>query len=261
LISACPKAGYYAVLASLSRRYPPLEGRSPTCYSPVCHSTCGRSRFRVRLACVRHAASVDSEPGSNSHVKIVGVSACPLSPGFRQPRRNLPTRTTRSTRDLFGSAALFRICQVLRLRPGPHEPGHPQADTRRVFVCACTHYLVFKEPTASPPISRRVPEQPSVREPFDVTAAGSVCQPPISWRLTFPSAPPQAAVAWGTLREYQHPRPLVNTYLRPCAFISGCLGTWAASSAATRVRGRQTEYAEAPPLSNQAGTAQNLAIL
>src|SRR5688572_12158404 len=35
---------------------------------------------RVRLACVRHAASVDSEPGSNSHVKDavppVHASAC-----------------------------------------------------------------------------------------------------------------------------------------------------------------------------------------
>ncbi len=70
LISTCPKAGCYAVLASLSRRYPPLEGRSPTCYSPVCHFTQGRSPFHVRLACVRHAASVDSEPGSNSHVKV-----------------------------------------------------------------------------------------------------------------------------------------------------------------------------------------------
>ena len=59
----------YAVLASLSGRYPPLEGRSPTCYSPVRHSTQSRSPFRVRLACVRHAASVGSEPGSNSHVK------------------------------------------------------------------------------------------------------------------------------------------------------------------------------------------------
>src|SRR6185295_455572 len=28
--------------------------------------------FRARLACVRHAASVDSEPGSNSPVKLVG---------------------------------------------------------------------------------------------------------------------------------------------------------------------------------------------
>src|SRR5690606_22583664 len=71
LISTFPKAGCHAVLAPLSGRYPPLEGRSPTCYSPVCHATRGRSPFRVRLACVRHAASVDSEPGSNSQVKFV----------------------------------------------------------------------------------------------------------------------------------------------------------------------------------------------
>ena len=41
LITARPRAGCYAVLAPLSEGYPPLEGRSPTCYSPVCHSTCG----------------------------------------------------------------------------------------------------------------------------------------------------------------------------------------------------------------------------
>jgi hypothetical protein len=72
LISTSSKAGCHAVLASLSGRYPPLEGRSPTCYSPVCHSTHPLRDFRVRLACVRHAASVDSEPGSNSHVKFAG---------------------------------------------------------------------------------------------------------------------------------------------------------------------------------------------
>ncbi len=79
LITASSKAGCYAVLASLSGRYPPLEGRSPTCYSPVCHSTNPLRGFRVRLACVRHAASVDSEPGSNSHVK-----------GVRRTRRLAP---------------------------------------------------------------------------------------------------------------------------------------------------------------------------
>ena len=73
LISTSSKAGCYAVLASLSGRYPPLEGRSPTCYSPVCHSTNSLRNFRVRLACVRHAASVDSEPGSNSHVKCAAL--------------------------------------------------------------------------------------------------------------------------------------------------------------------------------------------
>ena len=44
------------------------------------------------------------------------------------------------------SACVVSDCRILRLHPGPCEPGHPQADTRRV-VCACTHYLVFKEPT------------------------------------------------------------------------------------------------------------------
>jgi hypothetical protein len=40
-----------------------------TCYSPGRHFTRGLLHFLVRLACVRHAASVDSEPGSNSRLK------------------------------------------------------------------------------------------------------------------------------------------------------------------------------------------------
>ena len=48
--------------------YSQLRGRLPTRYSPVRHFTQDRSPFRVRLACVRHAASVCSEPGSNSPV-------------------------------------------------------------------------------------------------------------------------------------------------------------------------------------------------
>jgi hypothetical protein len=59
----------YAVLASVSRCYPPLKGRLVTCYSPGRHFTHGLLHFLVRLACVRHAASVDSEPGSNSRLK------------------------------------------------------------------------------------------------------------------------------------------------------------------------------------------------
>src|ERR1700752_3639482 len=60
---------YYAVLAQVSLGYPPLKGRLVTCYSPVRHFTHGLLHFLVRLACVRHAASVDSEPGSNSRLK------------------------------------------------------------------------------------------------------------------------------------------------------------------------------------------------
>src|ERR1017187_7607666 len=72
-MSIYSKMGCHAVLALLSEGYPPLRGRSPTRYSPVCHATDPLRDFRVRLACVRHAASVDSEPGSNSQVKFVAL--------------------------------------------------------------------------------------------------------------------------------------------------------------------------------------------
>jgi hypothetical protein len=44
--------------------------------------------FLVRLACVRHAASVDSEPGSNSRLK---PDVSPI-PGRRSGRRDKPHR-------------------------------------------------------------------------------------------------------------------------------------------------------------------------
>src|SRR5690606_23874573 len=70
----------YAVLDALSGDYPPQRGRLLTCYSPVRHSTQGRSPFRVRLACVKHAASVRSEPGSNSPLN--GRVCSPLRRAF-----------------------------------------------------------------------------------------------------------------------------------------------------------------------------------
>ena len=61
----------YAVLAVISNCCPPVQGRLPTRYSPVRHSLSPPKRIQlVRLACVRHAASVHPEPGSNSHVLI-----------------------------------------------------------------------------------------------------------------------------------------------------------------------------------------------
>ena len=70
----------YAVLAVVSNCCPPVQGRLPTRYSPVRRSVTIASIRRnpqkcfARLACVRHAASVHPEPGSNSHVKMVFVS-------------------------------------------------------------------------------------------------------------------------------------------------------------------------------------------
>ena len=64
----------YPVLAPLSRGYPKLEGRLPMYYSPVCRFTHSRRNFHARLACVRHAASVRSEPGSNSQNKLTSFT-------------------------------------------------------------------------------------------------------------------------------------------------------------------------------------------
>ena len=55
----------YPALAKVSFRYSGQRGRFPTCYSPVRHSL-GIATKLVRLACIRHAASVYPEPGSNS---------------------------------------------------------------------------------------------------------------------------------------------------------------------------------------------------
>src|SRR5215216_2488143 len=96
----------HAVLALLSEGYPPLEGRSPTRYSPVCHSTNPLRDFRVRLACVRHAASVDSEPGSNSHVKF----AVPLA---RRLRSSLRSQLFNASAD---DLALALFGTLIRLR-------------------------------------------------------------------------------------------------------------------------------------------------
>jgi len=72
----------YPVLASLSKRYPRLEGRLATCSSPVRHWSIAAP---VRLACVRHAASVHPEPGSNSPSWCWSAGASP--PLIRPDRR------------------------------------------------------------------------------------------------------------------------------------------------------------------------------
>ncbi len=58
----------HPVLARVSSGYPGLRGRFLTRYSPVRHSTRPKSRL-VRLAWIKHAASVRPEPGSNSPLR------------------------------------------------------------------------------------------------------------------------------------------------------------------------------------------------
>ena len=84
----------YAVLAPVSQGYSPPEGRLPTCYSPGRHCTQGLLPFLVRLACVKRAASVDSEPGSNSRLISLRHQSLQLNSNFRGSRLR-PTRLSK----------------------------------------------------------------------------------------------------------------------------------------------------------------------
>jgi hypothetical protein len=57
----------HAVLIRVSPGYPPLKGRSLR----IPHPSATRYCYLVRLACVRHTASVQSEPGSNSPINLM----------------------------------------------------------------------------------------------------------------------------------------------------------------------------------------------
>ena len=79
----------YPVLDPVSQAYPRVQGRSPTCYSPVRHSSTPASRsLSVRLACVKHAASVHPEPGSNSPQKMFQQKQAVKSPIPNQKQTN-----------------------------------------------------------------------------------------------------------------------------------------------------------------------------
>ena len=117
-----PKSSFraYPVLAAVSNCYPGHEGRLSTRYSPVRHSTRDRSLFRVRLACVKHAASVQSEPESNSPVQI-----CIKIPAWQKSesqRLFLPTRYSLVNEPPEGLRPL-PLFSAARCRFMHHPPG------------------------------------------------------------------------------------------------------------------------------------------
>ena len=100
----------YPVLARLSESYPSPEGRLSTCYSPVRRFThpCG---FLARLACVRHAASVRSEPGSNSPIKILGALSAPGLTYFKLHSKHcgVPQSSSWTCYPVFKDRAILRL--------------------------------------------------------------------------------------------------------------------------------------------------------
>ena len=61
---------YYGALIQISLGYSPAKGRLHTRYAPVRRSLFPKE-YTPRLACVKPAASVHPEPGSNSSSYIV----------------------------------------------------------------------------------------------------------------------------------------------------------------------------------------------
>ena len=61
----------YAALATLSGSYSSLWGRFPRVTQPSAARRQSEDRAAARLACIRHAASIHPEPGSNSPLKNV----------------------------------------------------------------------------------------------------------------------------------------------------------------------------------------------
>ena len=69
LLSKRPKSlilRSHAVLPHLSMSYPPLEGKCLRVTHPFATFLLTEAKILVRLACLRHTASVHPEPGSNS---------------------------------------------------------------------------------------------------------------------------------------------------------------------------------------------------
>ena len=99
--------GISVTFATLS----PTSGHVPMLYSPVRHSPPGASsRAAVRLACVRHAASVQSEPGSNSSVQSLFKLSLDVLQSPKTPQTFYIVRVTSSS------------CTTLARNPLDQEP-------------------------------------------------------------------------------------------------------------------------------------------
>ena len=134
-------------------------------------------RFRVRLACVRRAASVDSEPGSNSRLKGFRAPPRPGPMAPPQPRADLsesadPTSTRNQTKS---------YCTSNRSVSDPRRPGSPRhpALSRQPAV-----------PAADQPRTRRL-----ARAKQRLRGALGPSEPPYICYSTTSPPPAQARVA------------------------------------------------------------------
>ena len=145
----------YPVLDPVSQAYPEVQGRSPTCYSPVRHSSTPKG-LSVRLACVKHAASVRPEPGSNSPQKIVRHQS-PKEPDTQQKnyQTNQPPQSTRKNQGL-AKTNIGTLLSSHTSQPTPTRTNHPsEMQARRSLPPTTTGSkpLHLKIISPSPPVN------------------------------------------------------------------------------------------------------------
>jgi hypothetical protein len=114
-------------------------------------------RSLVRLACVRHAASVRSEPGSNSQVEELSLTVIRKS----QPKTLKPTKVARSRTN-----KAFRHCSQVQLAPNQKTVVLRFKNRKTLllehtngFICAKNHTTLIASP------QHRRPRIPSIRTP------------------------------------------------------------------------------------------------
>jgi hypothetical protein len=162
----------YPVLDPVSRAYPRVRGRLLTCYSPVRRS-CTPKGLTARLACVKHAASVRPEPGSNSpstvthqpHTHTRTRGGKPETEA--QPQPTTPTHTEPRRRSKEPPPPLRR-----RKEPKQHKLGCKDKQTRAVEFSRNNRRPSTRTPTheglfpshgnrirlSTPPAARKPPE-------------------------------------------------------------------------------------------------------
>ncbi len=119
-----------------------LRTRAPCAHPLYCYR-----KLRTRLACVKHAASVRSEPGSNSHLKLVVLKI--KNPGNAGAR--LSERTC--CRSVYSSTerVLARIIQLSKSRPPVRQVGFQAIPKYRHGHATCQATLAsFPHPAGRP---------------------------------------------------------------------------------------------------------------
>jgi hypothetical protein len=194
----------YPVLDPVSQAYPEVEGRSPTCYSPVRRS-CTPKGLTARLACVKHAASVRPEPGSNSPTKNIGTNSPRKKPDPHWHERPSHSKKPHDT-----------TTHKLRCRRGQtHQTFSTLLSSQRTTTRAWPRPF----PVEFFAVMTTVPD--SIRGPFQGGPCRSV---PVSGGAI--SSTPEGLGAIAVLRLY--PRPPAPVGSRPAAVprpFPGCFNT------------------------------------